>query len=631
MSADPAVPQGLSRLEALLLSFLAVLPFLNGLPADFTYDDKLIIRDNERIAEPSRAREIFTTQYFGGSLSSAQNYRPSVLLTYAVGRWVHGNRPALFRAVNIGLHAAATVALAAWLLATGFPRGPSLAVAALFAAVPIHVEAVTSLVGRAETLSALLVLSAALLWLRATDSARLKAAPYAAALLLFLVAVFVKESAVILPGLVVLGELFRRGRWRGLGTTWRETAPQVRVAFLGFLGPLGLLFTARWIVLKGLLISREAGIWELENPLVALPVPLRIANALTLTLRYVVKTLVPAGLSADHSAHALRLASSLVEPRAWGGALVLALAAAAAWRLRKDRPLALFGVLLFLGSLFPASNVPFVIGTIYAERLMYLPAAGVLAAVAGVLSPPWRAVPRPARWPWRPALLAATVLAWGVTAAARNLVWRDDRALFADMVEKFPRSAKAHYNVAYDAGRRGEAEVQKRHLEAAVALFPNYYDAWASLGRIAWTEERWDDAVAAYRRSVEIFPAYENGRWGLAKTLEEAGRRDEAGTAWDEAARAVPQSYPVAWHRAAFLAAEGKLDEAVLEWRRAIPLGGGAASVHLELARVLDRRGRDGDRTEAWKEARRALATDPAWVEARLFLVSRFRAVAGKA
>jgi len=617
--APPPSPR-LTRPEALLIAVCAVLPFLNGLPADFTYDDKLIIRDNERIAEPSRVGEIFTTQYFGGSLASAQNYRPAVLLTYAVQRWVHGNRPTLFRAVNVAFHAGATVALAAVLLAIGFPRAPSLAVAILFAVVPIHVEAVTSLVGRAETLSALLVLLGALLWLRATAGGRFHAGPYVATLLLFSVAVFVKESAVVLPGLVLLAELFRGGKWRGVSETYRDASPRARGAFLGFLLPLGLLFVARWIVLKGFLISREAGIWDLENPLVSFPAPLRIANALNLAVRYVGKTLVPVGLSADHSAQALPLASGFAEPRAWFGALVLALAIAAAWRVRAGRPLALFGLLLFLGGLFPASNVPFVVGTIYAERLMYLPAAGVLAVVVALATPAWREVPRPSPWPWRPAVLAAAVLVWGGVAAARNLAWRDDRTLFADMVEKFPRSAKAHYNVAYDAGRRGETELQKRHLESAVALFPRYYDAWATLGRIAWTERRWDDAVLAYKRSVEIFPSYENGCWGLARTLEEAGRREEARAAWDEAARSVPGSYPIAWHRAAFLEASGLLDASEAEWRRAIPLGGGAESAHLALARLLARRGGDGDATEAWKEARRALVANPACSEARSFL-----------
>ena len=623
MSGKSAALARLSRPEALLIALCAALPFLNGLPADFTYDDKLIIRDNERIAEPSRVGEIFTTQYFGGSLTSAQNYRPAVLLTYAVERWAHGNRPSLFRAVNVALHAGAAVALAALLVATGFPRAPSRAVAVLFAVVPIHVEAVTSLVGRAETLSALLVLLAALLWLRATEGGNLRAGLYAATLVLFLVAVFVKESAVVLPGLVLLVELFRGGRWRGAAETARGASGRARAAFLGFLLPLGVLFAARWLVLKGFLISREAGIWDLENPLVSLPAPLRIANALTLAVHYAAKTLIPVGLAADHSAQALTPASSFADPRAWIGALVLALALAAAGRVRAGRPLALFGVLFFFGSLFPASNIPFVVGTIYAERLMYLPAAGVLAVVVGFAAPARREVPRPSPWPWRPALLSVAVLVWGAVAAERNLVWRDDQTLFADMVEKFPRSAKAHYNVAYDAGRRGETELQKRHLETAVTLFPRYYDAWASLGRIAWTEKRWDVAVRAYRRSVEIFPSYENGCWGLARTLEEAGRPEEALAAWDQAARSVPGSYPVAWHRAAFLEASGLLDVAEAEWRRAIPLGGGAASAHLSLAQLLAHRGRDGDATEAWKEARRALVSNPAYSEARTFLAGQ--------
>ena len=106
------------------LFLLALLPFLNGLPYDFTYDDKLIIRDNSRLESPSKTGEIFTTQYFGGALTSAQNYRPILLLTYAVQEWIHGNRPWLFRAVNLALHAAVTVSVASWLFGLGFAAGP---------------------------------------------------------------------------------------------------------------------------------------------------------------------------------------------------------------------------------------------------------------------------------------------------------------------------------------------------------------------------------------------------------------------------------------------------------------------------------------------------------------------------
>jgi hypothetical protein len=51
-TVSAAAPARLGRAAALGLALLAILPFVNGLPADFTYDDKLIISGNDRIASP---------------------------------------------------------------------------------------------------------------------------------------------------------------------------------------------------------------------------------------------------------------------------------------------------------------------------------------------------------------------------------------------------------------------------------------------------------------------------------------------------------------------------------------------------------------------------------------------------
>ena len=619
-------PLRLSRPAAFGLIVLAVLPFLNGLPDDFTYDDKLIISGNDRIASLSKVGEVFTTQYFGGSLASAQNYRPVLLLTYGVQRWVHGNRAWLFRAANIALHAAVTVFLAAWLIELGFAARAALATGALFAVFTIHVEAVTSLVGRAELLAAVLVFAVARLWLRATAGARLRPGPYAGALVLFLVSVFVKENAIVAPGVVLLGELFRGGRGRSPREAWTGLPRFARWAFLGFLGPVAVLFAVRVIVIHGFLVSREAGIFDLENPLVAMKPPLRVANALFLAARYATKTFLPVGLAADHSAYALRLADSLRDAPAWAGlafAAALPVLALAFWR---RRPLAALGVALFAGSLFPVSNVPFVLGTIWAERLAYLPSAGLAALAVGLFGEIVREVPRPSRLPWREALLAAAVLAYGTAAAFRNLVWKDDRTLYRDMVAKNPGSAKAHYNVAWDAQLRGDRETTIRHLARAVEIFPRYYDAWALLGKQRWDEQKWDEAIGCYRRSIQIFQTYENGHWGLAKVLEAAGRLEEAERAFDEGARLCPDSYPIAYHRAAFLEARGKHTEAEDAWDDAVENGDGTPSVRLAHARILVRLGRE---SEAWDEARWALVADPSNADARRFLAGRYEA-AGK-
>ena len=223
------VAQGrLGHRAAIALALLAILPCLNGLRADFTFDDKTIVRDNPRLSSPGRVGEIFTSHYFGGPLSTAKNYRPVVLLTYAVQRWTTGTDPLPFHVVNVALHVGTTLLFAAWTLALGMPRGPSLAAAALFAVVPIHVEAVTGIVGRAELLVASLVFLAALLFRRATDGPRLGVWPYAGALVAFLLAVFTKENAVVLPGVVALGELLRRDVEEPLGSRLRRKVPCFR-------------------------------------------------------------------------------------------------------------------------------------------------------------------------------------------------------------------------------------------------------------------------------------------------------------------------------------------------------------------------------------------------------------------
>ena len=568
----------LGAAAAAALALLAVLPFLNGLTAGFTFDDVSIVRDNPRLARPERVGEIFTTHYFGGPLATGKNFRPVVLLTYAVQRWTTGTDPFPFHLVNVLLHAATTLLLAAWLLALGMPRAPSLAAAALFAVVPIHAEAVTGVVGRAELLVALLVLLSALLFLRATDGPRLRCAAYAGALGAFLVALFTKEHAVVLPGVVLLGELLRGGADEPLAARLRRKA----LPAAGLLAPLAAFVAVRALFVGSGLVAKGSAFFELDNPLVLLSAPLRAANGLWLLLRYAGKTLVPLGLSADHSAHALPLALSLSDPRAIAGLLgVAALAALAVVSVRR-LPLVALGLGLFLGAFFPTSNVPFPIGTIFAERLAYLPSAGLLAAAAGLVA----ALPR-ASSGFRRALLAVALVTYAATTVERNEVFRSDETLFADLLVKVPRSARARYNAAWLAWGRGETTVARANLEKAIALFPRHYDAWALLGLVEAKEGRHAEARAAARESLRIKADSEIGWRTLAKVEEEAGRLDAAEEALAAGLKRFPRSLPLLRRRGALLLARGRAAEAAEAWRTAIAVSGGAPEDRLGLEKAL--------------------------------------------
>jgi len=584
---------------ALLLA-AALLAFANGMTGDFTYDDKAIVRDNPRIQEWSNLPQIFTTHYFGGSLATGTSYRPVDLLSFAANWLVHGRYLFGYHAVNVALHVANT-----WLLFFLFRRrfGETTAgIASLaFAVLPVHVEAVTSIVGRAEVLAACFVLLAFFASARARRRGR--RFPFGAWALYFL-AILTKESAVVFPGLLFLYDLADED-----GSFGRRVVSRLRrdpLRYLGFAAPLAATFAIRAAVLRGFLISKQAGFFELENPLVSLPTLSRLANASAVMLRNLGRIVFPALLSADESAWQL----PLLRPRDalfWGALSAVALLAASGIALFRRRPAAGLGILFFLVAALPTSNFLFATGTVMAERLMYLPSAGIALAAAAFLPAD---LPGLAARRVRAAALAAAVLLLLFRTISRNPVWESDEALFRNLIRTSPDSAKAHYDYAYAEADRHRHRTAYRQYAVATSIYARYYDAWAGRGRMAGDIGDLVESVEDGRRSVAIFPPYENGWFTIGYCAERRGDFAAADAAYAEGLRKCPTSYPLAYHRAAFLFRRGRLDEAVEAYRRAISLDPDMALNHEDLGRVFFAKGRRDEAEEEWDAALDAFPTD---------------------
>ena len=327
--------------------------YANGLTGGFTYDDKAIVRDNPRLRAPERVAEIFTTQYFGGPRGTGTAYRPALLLSFAVQWWIHGAEPFAFHAVNVLLHVVATWLLAKLLLRLGLAPPAAVGAALVFAVHPIHVEAVTSVVGRGETQAAVLALTFLLFALRFADGGRRRGWMLALALFAYALASLTKESAVVAPGLLLLCLIWRREGSlvaRGIGAL-RQGLP----VYAGCAAVVGGVFWARAGVLGGPLKGGATGIFALENPLAPLGWGERAQNAAVLFFRYLGRLVLPVRLSADESAWSIRL----LAPGDWRGwvcpALLIALAALSLWRLRRA---AAGGARDFSGSAWRRSRRP---------------------------------------------------------------------------------------------------------------------------------------------------------------------------------------------------------------------------------------------------------------------------------
>lgn len=391
----------------LTVGLCAVVVYLGALWNQFAVDDFPIVVQNPLVAGASGIWRAFAAPYWPPDLGGHM-YRPLVIATYTIDRLVDGT--AWFHAVNLLWHAAVSVAVAA-LARRWADNAAALLAGVLFAAHPVHVEAVANVVGRAE-------LMAALFTLVAVYAALVREHVWwtAAALGLGLLS---KENAAVAPALVAWGWML------GLARPERR-----RMA----------LFLASWVVVGVAYAAVRAAIrhpfagYESIAPMFVGESPLTIRLTAMHGLADVARVLVfPLTLRVDYSPAERTVVTSPLDSRfvaglvcaaIWAGLLLLA------WK--RGRKLEAFG-LGWIGIAFlPVANLLYPAGFYLAERTLYLPSVGLALAVGAWLA----RLPRQWLWP----IAAALALLGGLRAARQVPVWRDDARVTFSILRDSPRS-----------------------------------------------------------------------------------------------------------------------------------------------------------------------------------------------
>lgn len=480
---------------ALFLMTVAVLPYLSALSGAFTFDDLGLIRDNPAIQQDT-PENLLTNVYNPGAL-----YRPLTMLTYLANARL-SNRPLDYHLVNMAAHALVTIGVYALGRLTLASQTAAIVAAVLFAVHPSHTEAVSAIVGRAELLAALFVVISLLAFSRRLRTAGAAGIVWSGVSLLTLaLALLAKESAFTAIALIPVlhRHLVPKTSLRQLA---RATAPYavLGAAYLG----LRLLVVGS----LGLPIPPDA----LDNPLAHVALHVRLATALVVLWEYITLLIVPWHLAADYSFNEVPLVLSLHEPR-----FLLSLAALAATgtllAIKAHRvPGLALGLWFSVIPLALTANVFFPIGTIKAERLLYLPSLGACLACAALLTSTWG----PARRGWQQVLLLLIVATFASRTWARNYDWRDNLSLFEATVAASPDSAKAHYNLGVALQHAGRLDEALLHFHRALAIYPSYATAAYGIGRVY--SQRGQDGSALY-----WFREALDRDWHLAKAHLQVG------------------------------------------------------------------------------------------------------------
>jgi tetratricopeptide (TPR) repeat protein len=494
---------------------IAVAAYASTLGGGFTLDDVLIVNQNPLIRDLGNVGAIFTTDYWGYSerFSDRGLYRPLTILSYAVNRAVLGDAPAGYHAVNVLLHAAASVLLCV-VIARRFDNVSVAALTGLlFAVHPIHTEAVAGIVGRAEILAFFGTMLCLYGYDRATTATPGRRAWAWAALCWagYAVAVLSKEIGVVAPMLIVLWELIQRER--------RALFRGKKFALIVF-GGLPVMAAAyagvRAAVVEGAGVNV---VW------VDTPAHERMLTALRVCGEYVWLLVAPVHLSADYWTDLVPIARRPWEHGVLAATAMLVGLIAIAVKTWRRAPAVAWGVMTFVVLLFPVSNLALPIGVLKAERLLYAPSAGFLILPAAILA----ALLRRPRWR-RPAigLTAVVLFALWCRTVVRNRDWRDDVTLTRATLERCPDSPVFNPIMAADYRRIGDDASARSHLLRTIESQPRHATALFNLGNIELDERNFDAAIDWYRRALEVRPEYVSAMNNLGRALSEAGRVDEA-------------------------------------------------------------------------------------------------------
>lgn len=444
---------------AFVAGLLGLSLFLTALRNGFAYDDVAIVSADERIHSLANLRQILFAGYWpeqGHGL-----YRPLTTLSFALDWSLAPGASAWFHFSNALMHGVAS-ALVVLLLARLFAPAAALAGGLLFAVHPVHVEAVANVVGRADVLAAVFTLGAALLWVSESRLLAWSLVRTAGAAVLFALALLSKESAVMLPALLVLLDIARRSSEPSeRGEYLRRNA----AAFLALGVVVAVYLAVRGSVLGGMAPSRLDPAVEMTPGGVA-----RVFTALQAWPHYFRLAFFPATLLADYGPRVVVPAEGITTRVLFGFILMAGCIAGGVLAIWRGYGRAALGLLWFPVAILPVSNLIVPIGVLVAERTLYLPSLAVSIGVAGAVTVFYSARAQVRRLGYAATGLVLTLLA--ARTLARIPEWESTDRVMQTLLRDRPDAFRGHWHLARTARVRGDTAAALQAYAEAMQIWP---------------------------------------------------------------------------------------------------------------------------------------------------------------
>lgn len=501
-----------TRIRIIIFAFTLLL-YGATVKYDFTLDDDVFFLQHKSVQKGIKGiPEIFShgsLEKFDGA-PGQQPYRPITLVFFALEKEFLGKKPAPAHAINLLLYLILSIVLFNFIIKL-FPRlHPYLAgfIVLLFITHPLHTEVVASVKGRDELLAALFGILAMLFLLKSQDDNTSKTKNTIFSALFFCLALGSKESAIaiaaIIPMMVIL--IHKKSLKDGIVTA---------LPFL-ILG-LGFVFLRSQIISSSLVTS-QTNVYQ--NILYGTnSISESIATRLEILFYDLKLVLAPWPLSWDYSFNQIPIVGWMALlpwlSILFYGALIYLLI-----KCWNQIPAISFGILFFILSLLPVSNLFFINGTPLAERFLFLPSLGFVIALVYAITYLLKIDNTNLKGKSHRSMMTSffiLILVYGSLTFAGSSRWKSNQALFESGVEAAPNSSRTNNALATTYRMLGEKErdgaqamqyIQDaiRYYEKSIEILPSNTDALYNLGVARYEKGDTALAVIAYKKTLEYDP-----------------------------------------------------------------------------------------------------------------------------
>lgn len=614
--ATPASLGTISLIAGLVAAALGFLLYSNTFGYYYALDDYSLIKDNWVVKGGIKnIGIIFTTEYrFGTWNSPGSLFRPIPLTMFALEWQLSPDKPWISHLMNVVCYSLTGWALwITWRRVLGnYPPILAFLAVLVYMAHPVHTEVVANIKSRDEILGMLFsTLALYSIW-RHFESNENKWLAWAA--LSYGIAMFSKEGSIMFIFLFPL-------------TMWyfsEKSAGKIVKTTATMLIPVALFLLVRRNALGGQQYQEIYSI--LDNFLVgAKSQSERLASAFMMCWEYLKVLVYPATLVSDRGYPQLKPVD-FSEWRAIAGFLIyLVMGLWALWQLPKKHILS-YAIFFYLICYSIFSNVFFLIGTSYGERLLYLPSFGFALATAwgivkmlkiddmtNLLNPNNKGTQL-----WTIAGILLSI--YSIRTILRNPTWENSASLYASDLPNSPDCAKLNYHNALEVARIAMDEKtgsvkDRAGLERAVecytkciTLYPEYHDAYGSRGIAYFRLGQYDKAFDDYQVSIKYRPNNATVLSNMGFIYFMRGQLEKAEEVYKESIKWDPRFVDARRNLGAVLAMKKRFPEAIEQWEEGLKYDPQNATLLLYIGSAYRDMGQP-DKAVPWFE--KAYSVDP--------------------